>query len=411
MDITRVNMNMFTTKKSAKRSDVWRKFLELRAAGKEPVLLDTAASAGGRSLIFVPSAQGGAEDFSSEKDAAWVGFHTYDQGLEWLGISSKQKARLPKTWGRFCSEVYEFEVATEDASGRESDRESQNDFSMGEISSGISKQEYLEALAKIKQKLHDGETYQVNFAQELRADFRGDPFAFYAAMFNANPSAMCFFAEGLGDDGEPFAVCSNSPERLFSLKTGDDGRAIIRTEPIKGTVARDEDPQFLLRDEKSYAELTMIVDLVRNDFGKVAKSGSVEVLEHQALMELSHVWHTYSVVEAELAEGKTAADVLRAVFPGGSITGCPKHRTMQIIDQLENFTRGAYCGSAGYILPSRDGWPGEADFNIMIRTATVQGGEVRFPVGGAIVWDSMPEAEFKETWDKAGVFVSIRKSA
>lgn len=375
MSITRANTNMFITQKSAKRSDVWRKFLELRNAGKRPVLLDTAASFGGRSLIFVPN----------ENGAAWVGFHTYDQGLEWMGISSRHECKLPKTWGRKCDEVYEFFVEEEDFVDCD-------EFSISDVWHGISGREYLDTLAKIKQALRDGETYQVNFAQELRAKFEGDPFAFYAAMFSANPSAMCFFAED-----EDWAVCSNSPERLFSLR-GD----VMRTEPIKGTVPHDADPQFLLRDEKSYAELTMIVDLMRNDFGKVAKLGSVKVLEHQALMELSHVWHTYSVIEAELRDGLGTADVLRAVFPGGSVTGCPKYRTMEIIDRLENFTRGAYCGSAGYILPN-----GDADFNIMIRTATVRNGEVGFPVGGGIVWDSGPEDEYQETWDKAGIFINL----
>lgn len=366
---------MFTTQKNATRSDVWRKFLELRAAGKQPVLLDTAASAGGRSLIFVPDEDG----------EAWVGFHTYDQGLEWMGIDSRHDCKLPKTWGRKCGEIFEFFVEEED--GLEC-----GEAIISDLQRGISKQEYLDALAEIKRALRDGETYQVNFAQELRAKFEGDPFAFYAAMFGANPSAMCFFAED-----EDWAVCSNSPERLFSLRGG-----VMRTEPIKGTVARGEDPQFLLRDEKSYAELTMIVDLMRNDFGKVAKLGSVKVREHQALMELANVWHTYSVIEAELRDGLSVDDVLKAVFPGGSITGCPKHRTMEIIDWLEDFSRGAYCGSAGYILPN-----GDSDFNIMIRTATVQGGEASFPVGGGIVWDSDPEAEYQETLDKAEVFVSL----
>ncbi len=368
-------MNMFTTQKSVTRSDVWRKFLSLRKAGKSPILFDTAVSAGGRSLIFVPDEDGDA----------WVGFYTYDQGLEWMGIDSQHVAVLPKTWGRKCGEVLEFFVEEEDFMDC-------GEFLLGEVRSGISKQEYLDSLAEIKQALRDGETYQVNFAQELRAKFEGDPFAFYAAMFSANPSAMCFYAE---DDG--WAVVSNSPERLFSLHDG-----VMRTEPIKGTVASGEDPQFLLRDEKSYAELTMIVDLMRNDFGKVAKVGSVKVREHQALMELSHVWHTYSVIEAELADGLRAEDVLRAVFPGGSITGCPKHRTMEIIDRLESFSRGAYCGSAGYILPN-----GDADFNIMIRTATVSDGQVSFPVGGGIVWDSEPESEYRETLDKAGVFIQL----
>jgi para-aminobenzoate synthetase component I len=416
-------MNMFTTQKSATRSDVWRKFLELRAAEKEPVLLDTAANAGGRSLIFVPGEGGEQGRDLADSEAVWAGFYAYDQGLEWMGVESRQVRKLPGIWWKKCNEVYEFEVVTED--GEEflaGLRAGKCDFSVGKIEAGISKEEYLAAIAEIKQALRDGETYQVNFAQELRAKFEGDAFGLYAAMFSANPSAMCFFAEQRAvDGGLDFAVCSNSPERLFSLRKvgGEDPRFVLRTEPIKGTVAADEDPEFLLRDPKSYAELTMIVDLMRNDFGKVARSGSVKVLEHQALMKLANVWHAYSVVEAELADdfvekkSDGLEDVLTAVFPGGSVTGCPKKRTMEIIDRLENFSRGAYCGSAGYVRFGEGGQVEEADFNIMIRTATIFGGrddvgaQVNFPVGGGIVWDSDAEAEYEETLDKGKIFVSL----
>lgn len=315
----------------------------------------------------------------------WLGFLTYDLGLEWMGLQSQHRSNLPKMWWRFCDEVYAFQVTNEAAIEFPS-------FSVKDFQSTLSREVYENAIVEIHRLERDGDTYQVNFAQEFLGEFSGDPFGLYTRLFAANPSAMCFYAED-----EDWAICSNSPERLVSLR----GRT-LRAEPIKGTVGRGEDPSFLLRDEKSQAELTMIVDLLRNDLGKVARLGTVKVPEHQSIMELANVYHTYSVVEAELAEGKTIANILRALFPGGSITGCPKKRTMEIIDRLENFSRGAYCGSAGYVSVN-----GHADFNIMIRTATVQNGRVSFPSGGGIVMDSKAEAELQESVQKADVISQL----
>jgi para-aminobenzoate synthetase component I len=340
----------------------------------------------------------------------WLGFVSYNQGCEWMGVESRWKSLVPKMWWKFCSrgvaispegEVRFFGEGCEELEelmeGLEKDFCPDRDFDlpefkMGEVESNIGRVEYDEGISEVKKLLRDGETYQVNFAQEFVADFEGDAFGLYMKMFEANPSEMCFFAEGDG-----WSVCSNSPERLFSLRDG-----VLKAEPIKGTVARGEDPEFLLKDEKTYAELTMIVDLLRNDLGKVAKVGSVRVPEHQTLMELSNVWHTYSVVEAGLAEGKNAWDVLKALFPGGSIVGCPKKRTMEIIDRLVDFSWGAYCGSAGYVSLN-----GNADFNIMIRTAQVVDGKARFGAGGGIVMDSDAGAEYQESLDKAEIFTNI----
>ncbi len=331
----------------------------------------------------------------------WVGFMTYNQGVEWMGIKSRHVCPLPKMWWRYCDRgvAVSPDGKVKCFGGFEMDLCARTDFEVpefkvGEIGSNITWEEYEYGIGEVKKLLKDGETYQVNFAQQFSADFEGDPFGLYARMFQVNPAAMCFFAEGDEGPKGPWAVCSNSPERIVSLRNG-----VMRSEPVKGTVAHDEDPQFLLRDEKSYAELTMIVDLMRNDLGRVAKVGSVKVLEHQALMELKNVWHTYSVIEAELAEGKGVADMVKAVFPGGSIVGCPKKRTMEIIDRLVSFSWGAYCGSAGYVSLN-----GNADFNIMIRTPQVVDGRVAFGAGGGIVADSDAAMEYQETKDKAATF-------
>ena len=338
------------------------------------------------------------EDENMPFVGGWVGFVSYNQGCEWMGVESRFESPVPKMWWKFCSKGVGISPEGEmrffgglDESDFREDFELP-EFRMGEVKANISREEYEEGISEVKKLLRDGETYQVNFAQEFVADFEGDAFGLYMKMFEANPSEMCFFAEGDG-----WAVCSNSPERLFSLRDG-----VLRAEPIKGTVGKNEDPEFLLKDEKTYAELTMIVDLLRNDLGKVAKVGSVKVREHQALMELKNVWHTFSRVEADLMEGKNAWDVLRALFPGGSIVGCPKKRTMEIIDRLVDFSWGAYCGSAGYVSLN-----GNADFNIMIRTAQVVDGKARFGAGGGIVMDSDVGEEYQETLDKAEIFTKL----
>lgn len=324
----------------------------------------------------------------------WVGYVSYDQGLEWAGVQSRHYCDVPKMWWKYCDRGVavdpEGQLHWFGMEAVELGEVKLEDYDLKGYGPRLSYEEYAERIAAIHEKLRAGESYQVCFTQDFRGLFEGDAFAFYCALFDVNAAAMTFYAEDAG-----WAIASNSPERLFSKR----GK-LLRAEPIKGTVGAEEDPEFLRRDPKSYAELTMIVDLLRNDLGRVAKKGSVEVKEHQALMQLKNVWHTYSVIEAELEDGLGMGDVLRALFPGGSITGCPKLRTMQILDELEDYSRGAYCGSAGYVSAN-----GNADFNIMIRTATVQGGELQFPAGGGIVMDSTPEGEWEECLKKVDLLL------
>ncbi len=373
MSTTKANTSTCTTKKKCKRSEVWKCFLEHR--GRGAILMDSAE---GWSFVCVPAEDQPEFGELETREASgseppfvggWVGFKEYGD----------------KEWWKYCLEVYAFEVEEEDAFEGPS-------FELSDFGPKMSVEEYEGKIKKIRELLWDGEVYQVCFTHPFEGDFKGDPFGLYVELFMKNPSAMCFYAEE--DD---WAVVSNSPERLVSLRGGR-----LRSEPVKGTVARGEDPEFLLKDEKTYAELTMIVDLLRNDLGKVARLGTVNVKEHQSLMELENVWHSYSVIEAELADGKGLMDVLDAVFPGGSITGCPKIRAMEYIAELEDYERGVYCGSAGYISLN-----GNADFNIMIRTGRVQNGKLVFPSGGGIVMDSDASAEYQETLDKVGVIKSL----
>jgi len=251
-------------------------------------------------------------------------------------------------------------------------------------------------IARTLQYIRAGDTYQVNLSRRWQVDFSGppSPSGVYRRLRRANPSpfaALLSLAPGR-------AIVSSSPERLVSVR---DGR--IDTRPIAGTFPRSADPDedrrlpaALARHPKERAEHIMLVDLERNDLGRLCRPGSVRVDELLTVESYRHVHHLVSNVTGLLREPATPADVIRAVFPGGTITGCPKVRTMQIIAELENAARGAYTGSAGYI--NRDG---SLDLNILIRTLIVDGSRIEWRAGGGIVADSDPERELRETRAKA----------
>ena len=262
----------------------------------------------------------------------------------------------------------------------------------GGFVSTFSREAYLKAVERIREYIAAGDVYQVNFSQRFSVDFRADPYALFARLFELNPAPFFAFVNA-GDH----QVVSTSPER-FVYRSG----ARVETRPIKGTrprstdEARDtENRRQLLASAKDAAELAMIVDLLRNDLGKVCRSGSVKVAEHKRIEAYSNVYHLVSIVQGELEQGKDGVDLVRAAFPGGSITGCPKIRAMEIIDELEPCRRHVYTGSIGYF-----SFHDSMDLSIAIRTATVVGGKLVFSVGGGIVYDSDPAAEYQETLDK-----------
>lgn len=263
---------------------------------------------------------------------------------------------------------------------------------IGEIKSNLSKEKYLQKIEEIKELIRAGETYQVNFSQRFKAESSLDPWGVYKKVVAASMAPYsCFF------EYPKFTIASFSPELLIQKN----GNKVV-TLPIKGTIARGknkfEDKKKaaeLLSSKKDEAELNMIVDLERNDLGKVCTVSSVQVEKHRAVQMLSHVIHTYSEVSGILAKGKDFYDLLKAIYPGGSITGCPKKRTMEIIDRLEDYKRGIYTGSAGFI-----GFNGDAILNIMIRTMLFKDGELYFSAGGGITIDSKPESEYEETLNK-----------
>lgn len=255
---------------------------------------------------------------------------------------------------------------------------------------------YAKAFARIKRYLRDGDCYQVNFARRLTAAFTGDPLAVYA---DFRRLAGGPFSAYLDLPGGP--ILSGSPERFLAVRNGR-----VETRPIKGTRARAQDPaadqavrEALGRSAKDRAENLMIVDLLRNDIGRCCATGSVRVPKLFALETYATVHHMVSVIEGELASGFDALDLLRDCLPGGSITGAPKYRAMEIIDELEVMPRGIYCGAIGYI-----GADGAMDTNIAIRTMTARNGLLDYRAGGGLVFDSEVEAEFNETESKALAF-------
>lgn len=247
------------------------------------------------------------------------------------------------------------------------------------------------AVNRIKEFIAAGDIYQANLSQRFRTRYEADPFRLFLGLRQAAPAPFSAFL-----DGRDFAVVSMSPERFLHL---DPETRRIETRPIKGTRPRGrtgaEDrllARELVHSEKDRAEHVMIVDLERNDLGRVAQVGTVQVRELSLLETFPTLFHLTSTVEGILAPGRDRVDLLKATFPGGSITGAPKIRAMQVIDELETVRRGIYTGSLGYL-----SFSGGMDLNVAIRTIVVRGGRAEFHVGAGIVADSDPEGEYRET--------------
>jgi para-aminobenzoate synthetase component 1 len=271
------------------------------------------------------------------------------------------------------------------------------------LQSNFSQDEYEAAVQRIREYIAAGDVYQVNLSQRFEAQFSGNGYGLFQALYEKNPAS--FFAYVNAGDHR---IVSTSPER-FLLRQKDR----VETRPIKGTRPRGQTPEQdaamkaeLAKSPKDDAELSMIVDLLRNDIGKACAGGSVVVAEHKRLEAYQNVYHLVSVVEGTLAEGKDSVDLIKAAFPGGSITGCPKIRSMEIIDELESRRRHIYTGSIGYI-----SFHDTMDLSIAIRTATIVDDRIVFSVGGGIVFDSDPADEFEETLHKGRTLMSVFQGA
>jgi para-aminobenzoate synthetase component 1 len=261
------------------------------------------------------------------------------------------------------------------------------------LTSNLSADDYLRAIRRAIQYIRDGDVFQVNVAQRLLSPAHDDALALYLRLRRRNPATFAGYFD-LGDA----QIVSASPERFLRVT----GRT-VEARPIKGTRQRTARPEAdlfagdeMLASEKDRAENVMIVDLLRNDLARVCRPDSVRVTQLCRLESYEFVQHLVSAVCGTLAEGRTALDLVRAAFPGGSITGAPKVRAMEIIAELEPTARGAYCGALGYV-----GFDGSLDASILIRTITAGRGWWQAPVGGGIVAQSVPQREYEETWHKA----------
>jgi para-aminobenzoate synthetase component 1 len=261
------------------------------------------------------------------------------------------------------------------------------------LASNFSADAYRDAVRRAVDYIHAGDVFQVNLAQRLLYPAHGSAVELYRRLRRRNPATFA----GYFDLGQ-FQIASASPERFLSVRGGH-----VEARPIKGTRQRTALPEAdmyagegLLQSEKDRAENVMIVDLLRNDLSRVCTPNSVRVTQLCELETYQYVQHLVSAIVGDLAPGRTPLDLLRAAFPGGSITGAPKVRAMEIIAEIEPTARGAYCGSLGYI-----GFDGSLDLSILIRTITAGRGWWQLPVGGGIVAQSQPQDEYEETWHKA----------
>ncbi len=266
------------------------------------------------------------------------------------------------------------------------------------LDSNMSPKEYMTSVEKAKEYILAGDIFQVVLSQRFSSDIKSDPFDIYRVLRTINPSPYMGYLKF----GE-LSLIASSPELLVKVNGKN-----VETRPLAGTRPRgdtdNEDKnleQELLSDEKERAEHIMLVDLGRNDLGRVCTPGSVEVKELMTIERYSHVMHIVSDVSGELSNGKTAFDVLRAAFPAGTVSGAPKIRAMEIIDELEKNSRGPYAGVFGYF-----SFSGNLDTGITIRTIVVSGNKAYVQAGAGIVADSQPEREFRETVNKAQALLS-----
>lgn len=343
----------------------------------------------GGAIGYVAYDAGQMREKESEVEAPDFRFGFYDGALVWDHESGTLDTVVRSSSGNWEETLHRLRsmVAEAGKTGR------QSIFDVGDISSNFTREVYMDRVRKTQELIREGEIYQANLSQRFRASFEGSGLALYRRLKNSNPAPYAAYLN-FGDE----EILSSSPERFFYLNGRD-----INTRPIKGTRPRgkyaEEEAAFrkeLESSEKDRAELLMIVDLERNDLGRICEPGSIAVKSLFEMETYASVIHQTATVEGRLKEGLDAIDCFGAMFPGGSITGAPKIRAMEVIEELETGHRGVYTGSIGYI-----GFDGRADFNIAIRTMRIANGELSFSVGGGIVWDSDPKSEYEETLHKA----------
>ncbi len=322
----------------------------------------------------------------------------HPDGLEWPALQFFEA----EIWFRFLAESVEIHgpesVLTEILSSELAD----SPTVIPALRPRMPQEDYLQAVSHIQEDILNGEVYELNLCQEFYAEQAVlEPVALFQQLNAASPTPFAGFYKW----EDHYLLCA-SPERFLRRE----GNTLL-SQPIKGTIRRGNFPETdaqqrhtLLHDEKERAENLMIVDLVRNDLARVAETGTVQVPELFGLYPFRHVWQMISSVQAQARPGTDLVDALQAAFPMGSMTGAPKIRAMQLIEQYERTRRGLYSGSIGYVLPN-----GDFDFNVVIRSLQYRRdtGYLSFQVGSAITYDSVPEREYEECLLKAQAMLEV----
>jgi para-aminobenzoate synthetase component 1 len=355
----------------------------------------------------------------------WIGFFSYDLNgfLENVPACDADDVKLPLIKLCFydkvicfdhlqnCFYLFAIELPEDEKSGEEKIAQLQeilnqaansedtillkpcDNFDTSQFKSSMTKDYYLDAFAKIKRYIYDGDVYQINFSQRFSAEFHSEPYKLFLWQNKFNPSPYSTYLDA-GD----WQIVSASPELFININNG-----VITTCPIKGTRPRtgekgvdEKNYNELVNSEKEKAELDMIIDLERNDLGRICDYGSIKVVKRRDIEEFSTVFHAVSTIQGRLREGIDFVDCLKAIFPGGSISGAPKISAMEIINELEPTARGLYTGSIGWI-----DLRGNASLNIAIRTIIIKDNVAFAQTGGGIVADSGAESEWSETLIKA----------
>jgi para-aminobenzoate synthetase component 1 len=350
--------------------------------------------------------------------AGGFGFLAYDlkNRLERLPATAQDDLGLPEmVWAfprrlvihdRQAGRFRQVEAVYEDPRGRRREAagfprvaEPSGAYRVGALHSNFTREEYLQAVRRVREYIRQGDVYQVNLSQRFSFPFTGEAYRLFLRLFALNPAPFYAYL-----NCRDFIILSTSMERFLYRRED-----YLETRPIKGTRPRGKTPaedaalgRELAASLKDDAELSMIVDLLRNDLGKVCEARSVKVKEHKRLEAYQNVWHLVSIVTGRVRAGCSQVDLLRATFPGGSITGCPKIRAMEIIDELEPHVRHVYTGAIGYLGLNRN-----LDLNVAIRTAVISRDTARFSVGGGVVYDSDPAAEYEETIHKGRTLFGV----
>jgi para-aminobenzoate synthetase component 1 len=354
------------------------------------------------------------EAVAAADDSVWVGHLNYDlaRHLETLPPSARDDHGFPDLQWHRCPDglIYDHLNRTWSAFGYPAalpdlsrpPREPLPTFCASQVTPDRARNEHEAAVRRALRYIAAGDVFQVNLAHRFTGRFEGSSRAQFLALAQRSPAWYGAYLELLEPDGpRKLALASTSPELFLQL----DADGSVRTRPIKGTLPSERDAAELLASAKDTAELTMIIDLLRNDLGRVCAYGSVAIEQPRTIESHPSVHHGVATVRGRLHTSRSLRHLLRATFPGGSITGAPKVRAMQIIEDLEPVRRGPYCGAIGWVQRRGDGWA--MQLNLAIRTLLIDAArrQVRFSVGGGIVADSQPAAEYDETLHKARVLI------